>query len=63
MFQIARVLSEDTKFLRVDFFENDKHLYVGELTFFPASGFSRFIPEEWDLKLGNMINLGNMQDE
>lgn len=57
MLQFAKILSEGTKFLRVDFFENDGHLFVGELTFFPASGFDKFIPEEWDLKLGEMIKL------
>ncbi len=58
MLEIARSLSEGTKFLRVDYFEGNGQLYVGELTFFPASGFDRFIPEEWDYKLGEMINLG-----
>ena len=57
MLHFAQKLSEGTKFLRVDFFENNGRLYVGELTFFPASGFDKFIPEEWDLKLGEMIEL------
>ncbi len=57
MLEIAQLLSDGTKFLRVDFFESNGQLYVGELTFFPASGFDRFVPEEWDYKLGDMINL------
>ena len=58
MLRVSKILSEGTKFLRVDFFEADNHLYVGELTFFPASGFSEFLPLEWDYKLGSMIELG-----
>lgn len=58
MLRIAKALSSGTRFLRVDFFENEGQLYIGELTFFPASGFGPFIPEEWDYKLGEMIDLG-----
>ena len=58
MLDIAEALSRSIRFLRVDFFENDGKLYIGELTFYPASGFGQFIPEEWDYKFGEMIDLG-----
>lgn len=57
MLELSEILSNGTLFLRVDFFENNNQLYVGELTFFPASGFGPFIPEEWDFKLGELIKL------
>ena len=34
-------------------------IYFGELTFYPASGMGAFVPEEWDEKLGRMLNLDN----
>lgn len=58
MWSIAEILSKGTKFLRVDFFISNNQLYVGELTFFPANGFGKFIPMEWDYKLGELIQLG-----
>lgn len=32
-------------------------LYFGELTFYPASGFEEFEPDEWDYKFGEWIHL------
>lgn len=32
-------------------------LYFGELTFYPGCGFEEFIPEGWDYKMGQLINL------
>lgn len=58
MLDIAKTLSSGIRFLRVDFFENDGKLFIGELTLYPTSGFGLFIPEEWDYKLGEMIDLG-----
>ena len=57
MLEFAEKLSGGIPFLRVDFYEINGKLYFGELTFFPASGFEKFDPEEWDYKLGSMITL------
>ena len=57
MIKLAEKLSKDTIFLRVDFYEIDGKVYFGELTFYPAAGFGKFIPEEWDEKMGEWINL------
>ncbi len=54
---ISKLLSEDIPFLRVDFYEVDQKIYVGELTFYPGAGFSPFYPEEWDGILGDWIKL------
>ena len=50
------------KFHYVGMFDMDLNLcggkvYFGEITFYPASGFEGFKPEEWDLKLGEWIKL------
>ncbi len=59
MKELARKLSEDTKFLRVDFYIVNGHLYVGELTFFHCAGFDNFKPDVMNKKLGDWINLEN----
>ena len=57
MLEISRKLSADIPFLRVDFYIVQGQLYVGELTFFPASGFQKFEPEEWDFIFGSYLEL------
>ncbi len=57
MKKLAEKLAKDIAFVRIDFYEFDKKVYFGEITFFPASGFERFDPEEWNKKLGDLIDL------
>lgn len=57
MVEIAEQLSKDMIFLRVDFYEVNGKVYVGELTFYPASGMGKFEPEEWDNTLGSWLVL------
>lgn len=57
MVEIARTLSRGHKFLRVDLYNIAGKIYFGELTFFPASGMGKFTSEEWEMKIGNLINL------
>lgn len=57
MVEIAKILSKNLIFLRVDFYEANGHLYLGELTFYPGSGFAEFTPESYDALLGSWIEL------
>ncbi len=57
MIYFAEKLSNNIPFVRIDFYETNNKVYFGEITFFPASGFGKFVPEDWDRKLGDMINL------
>lgn len=57
MQQYAAVLSKDVPCLRVDFYEVNGQVYVGELTFFDGSGFDLIEPKEWDEKMGSWIQL------
>lgn len=57
MMEFSKKLSTNIPFIRVDFYEIDGRVYFGELTFFPAAGFEKFEPEEWDKKLGDMLEL------
>lgn len=57
MIEFAEKLSKDIPFVRVDFYEANKQLYLGELTFYPGSGFEEFTPESYDELLGSWIIL------
>lgn len=57
MIEIARKLSKDIPFVRVDLYQTVEGVYFGELTFYPASGLGSFTPEEWNQRLGDMIKL------
>ena len=57
MLVYSQKLSHGIPHLRVDWYYAEGRLFFGELTFFPTSGFSKFIPEEWDYTLGEWIAL------
>ena len=57
MLFLAEKLSKDSPFMRTDFYEIDGKVYFGEITLYPASGLSKFDPEEWDYKWGSWIAL------
>lgn len=57
MKEFAEKLSAGIPHLRVDFYEIDGNLYFGELTFYTCSGFMHLEPREWDLKIGDMLEL------
>lgn len=53
---LARKLSQDFPYVRVDFYTVGNKVYFGELTFTPGSGVVH-LPEEGDLELGSYIDL------
>jgi hypothetical protein len=57
MLELATNLSEGIPFARTDFYSIGDRLYFGEITFYPGSGLEKFDPEEFDIKLGDMIKL------
>lgn len=54
---IAKQLSKDIPFSRIDLYETDDYTYFGEVTFYPASGTGSFQPEEYNDILGKLIEL------
>lgn len=60
MIRISAQLSQNIPLLRVDLYEVTGRLYFGELTLYHSCGFEEFVPKEWDKKLGEMINLGEI---
>lgn len=57
MVKLVTTLSKRIPFVRVDFYEINHKVYFSEMTFFPMSGFEGFVPEQWDLKIGEKLNL------
>lgn len=60
MKEIAEKLSAGIPHLRVDFYEVDEKIYVGELTFFHQGGLAPIEPYEQDLEMGSFIQLENI---
>lgn len=57
MIEIATILSEDIPFVRIDFFNANGRLNFGECTFYDWAGFQPFANEEWDYRLGALLQL------
>lgn len=57
MKELAKKLSIGFPHLRVDFYNINGKIYLGELTFFQGGGLMPFKPHEWDHKLGSWIDL------
>ena len=57
MAELAEKLAADIPFLRCDFYDIDGAVYFGELTFFPTSGFGKFLDDSTDEMLGQWLKL------
>ena len=57
MITLAEKLAKDYPHVRIDFYEVNGKVYFGEVTFYHWSGLVPFEPEEWDLKIGDLITL------
>lgn len=54
---LAEKLSQGLPHVRVDFYEADRHIYFGEMTFYHMSGMAPFSPESWDKTFGDWLTL------
>lgn len=54
---LSEKLSKDFHFIRVDWYDVDGKLFIGELTLHPGGGIVKFEPEKWDKTLGDMLEL------
>jgi hypothetical protein len=59
LLNVAKRLSQDFPYVRVDLYISNNQIYFGELTFRPCGGFMRFVPESFDLEMGNFLILEN----
>ena len=58
MLDVARALSKDFAFVRIDLYNVDGKIYFGEITHNPGGGLVRLQPREFDLALGEMWRTG-----
>lgn len=57
MKEFSRTLSAGFPHVRVDFYVINNKIYFGELTFYHCGGMAKITPEEWDYRLGDMLQL------
>lgn len=57
MIQYAKKLSEDFKFVRIDFYEINTKVYISELTFYPNGGYLKYKNKDTEQKIGNLLKL------
>ena len=62
MVELAEILCKDVPFVRIDFYNLNGKIYVGEMTFTPGL-FLRLEPREWDFKLGECLDLTEVMKE
>ena len=62
MYELAETLCKDFPFVRIDFYNQDGEIYVGEMTFTPGL-FLRFEPKAWDFKLGELLDISDLMEE
>ena len=57
MITVAEDLSKGINHVRVDLYNVNNNILFGEMTFFHGSGIEKFIPEIWNRKFGDLIEL------
>ena len=57
MLELSEILAQPFPYVRVDWYDVDDKLYFGEMTFHHDGGNQPIIPEEWDNKLGSLVEL------
>lgn len=62
MKSIAQKLAEGMPFVRIDLYSIEGCAYFSEFTLYPGAGFSRFSPEEWEIKLGSWLDLSQVNN-
>lgn len=63
MVHIAKQLSKDIPFVRIDLFEVNNKVYFSEFTLCPASGLMPFVPAKYDRIVGDMLDLSKIMKQ
>ena len=61
MLELARALSRDFPFVRVDLYLVGGKIYFGELTFTPANGIITYEPVATDYEMGKLLDLSRFE--
>ena len=62
MINIARVLSNDFNFVRVDLYYTNKKIYFGELTYYHTAGHEQILPKAFCLELGSHLDINKIKN-
>ena len=57
MVSYSKIISETFKFVRVDFYEVNNQVYLGEITFVPGAAMFKYKLNGADLEVGNMLKI------
>ena len=57
MIDICYKLSKNIPFVRIDLYNIEGHIYFSEFTFFPGGGLGLFVPHEYEIEIGNLIQI------
>ena len=57
MVEIAQRISKPFAFCRVDLYNVDGKIFLGEMTFTPNAGVNKIHPQEWALQMGEWLDL------
>lgn len=57
MLNYAQILAKDFTFVRIDFYEINGKVYLGEMTFTPGNGMFKYKKTGADVEIGNMLTL------
>jgi hypothetical protein len=56
MREVAESLAEDFRFVRVDLYDLGRKVIFGEITHYPESGYTAFMPTEYDAIIGDHLS-------
>ena len=62
MVALADKLSKDIPFVRVDMFNTEGKIYVGEFTFYPSNGLLSYDPPEYEDIIGSWLHLPEKEE-
>lgn len=57
MIVLAEKIAKGSIFERIDLYNVNGHIYFGEITLYPAGGLGKYVPDKWDYKIGQLLDL------
>jgi len=63
MLEISKRVAQLFPYVRVDFYDVDGRLYLGEITQCQGGGYDQFLPFSWDLHWGEKMPLSMIEGD
>jgi hypothetical protein len=61
MIEIAKKLSIDLPYVRIDLYNYKNQIYFGEITLYTINGMDKIYPNKYDLMFGDLIDLNYLK--